>query len=75
MFTIKNALLYVKNHRDVSLETIRQQLSQHCGVSHVAPSSRSNGLIFIDYQPGTTSMTAISRHLGQSGMANYIVDM
>lgn len=75
VFIIKNALLYVKNHRDVPSETINQHLSQQPGISRVAHSRRSNGLIFIDYQPSATSITDISHGLERQGMTNCIVGM
>jgi hypothetical protein len=75
MITIKNALLYIKNHQEISHEMLDMALQQQLGVSRVARSNKAKGLIFIDYQPESTSLSDIYRSLGRQGVQSRIIAM
>ena len=75
MFTIRNALLYVKNHREVSTEQVKKHLEDTLGISKVSPATKANYLIFIDYQPETVSLNEIFNGLSFHGVQPRLIGM
>lgn len=75
MSIMKNALVYVTNHKQVVQEEIDNALSQHQGVTRTSHSLKGKGMVFVDYECDEVSMEVLINDLKNSGMTARVIGL
>jgi len=75
MTVMTNALVYVKNYKQLVPEEIDKALAQHPGVSRTQLSFKGKGMVFVDYECDEVSMETIIHDLQNEGMSARVIGL
>jgi len=75
MTEMKNALVYVTNHKQLVVEEIDNALSEHFGVTHTHHALKGKGMVFVDYECNAVSMETLIHDLQKYGVSARVVGL